>query len=187
MSNSLDAMSKWYALSVYTRQEKAAIAHINSMGVELFFPQRTIRRAWSDRVKKAQIPLFPGYVFIKLALTRAARIELIKRDQIIDIVGKKKIYTDDDIAYSIPEHEIDSIRKVTLQREMLEPVLGLAKGQFVRVVAGPLKGVFGTITQGAHNEKQICVNVTLLGRHIVTTLNLDDVIEVSQDQLAAAG
>lgn len=176
-------IQKWYALSVFSRQEAAAIEHVRSLGIELFFPQRVVRRAWSDRVKSLPTPLFPGYLFIKLVLNASSRIELIRKKQILDVVGKKKIYTGEDIAYSIPEFEIESLKTLVSQREMTEPIHGLSKGQWVEIASGPLKGVFGTIQRLPDGKMRISVNITLLGRSICAEISSEDVVIPHPDRI----
>jgi len=177
---------KWYALSVYSRQENAAIEHVNAMGIELFFPQQIVRRAWSDRVKSLKVPLFPGYLFVRVALNASVRIELIRRKQILDFVGKKKNYLGEELAYCVPEYEIESVRKLISQKEMVEPLYGLIQGQWVEVISGPLKGVFGTIHKLPDGKRQISVNVTILGRRVCAALSADDVIAARSEDVALA-
>src|SRR6516162_6192047 len=55
----------WYAVRVRSRFEFVASAVLGERGYETFLPCYRSRRAWSDRMKEVEIPLFPGYLFCR--------------------------------------------------------------------------------------------------------------------------
>ncbi len=166
---------KWYALSVYSRQEKAAHSEILGLGIESFLPTSPIRRLWSDRIKQLEQPLFPGYLFIRLDLNSEIRIKLIRIRQVIDLVGKKQGY-----ASSIPESQIDSLKLLLCSERLLEPILRLVSGTEVMISAGPLKGALGIVEREASGKRRIVVQVPLLGRGVRTELSVDDVLSYEE-------
>src|SRR5437868_1057214 len=60
---------RWYAVGVHARQEKAGAAELERRGFEVFLPLRRERRPWSDRVKTVELALFPGYLFVRMAMS----------------------------------------------------------------------------------------------------------------------
>ena len=63
----------WYAVRVRSRFEFVTSAVLGERGYATFLPSYRSRRAWSDRMKEVEIPLFPGYLFVGLTLrTRIA-------------------------------------------------------------------------------------------------------------------
>ena len=100
-------------------------------------------REWSDRKKRVEFPLFPGYVFSRFELTEL--VEVLTTPGLVDVVrvaGRPA---------PVKEEELDSVR--ALLRGAREagvephPAQFLKPGQQVRVTSGPFCGVCGTLTQ----------------------------------------
>ena len=53
----------WYALQVYTGKEKWVASMLDERGHEVMLLQYTVVHLWSDRRKRIDRPVFPGYVF----------------------------------------------------------------------------------------------------------------------------
>lgn len=168
---------KWYALSVYTRQERAAYEEIRGLGVESFWPTAQVRRLWSDRVKRIEQSLFPGYLFVRLELDPEARIRLIRLNQVVDFVGKSKSFLASGyIAASIPDSQIDSLKILMQSKDSLEPISQLVSGTEVMISQGSLKGVWGIILKEPNGKKRVVVQVPLLGRGISVELPAEEVL-----------
>src|SRR5271167_3129059 len=64
----------WYALYTCPRHEKCVAQQIEQRSIACFLPlYRSVRR-WKDRHKELELALFPGYVFVRLALKDRLRI-----------------------------------------------------------------------------------------------------------------
>lgn len=166
--------SSWYALAVHARQERAAAAAVTPIVDEVFLPLRVERRLWRDRVKRLELALFPGYLFVRTPLTAAKRVQLLRPRWTLDLVGR--LPGSELIARAIPEHEIASLRTAVSSGRLLEPELQLSQGTPVVVVAGPLRGVRGIIQQEAGARRRLVVQVELLGRGVRTELSTDEVV-----------
>src|ERR1022692_3861100 len=58
----------WYALYACPRHEKRVAEQIEQRRISCFLPlYRSVRR-WKDRRKGLELALFPGYVFVHIAL-----------------------------------------------------------------------------------------------------------------------
>ena len=57
---------QWFALRVKSRSEKRVATILRNKGYEEFVPFYRPRQVWSDPIKLAGLPLFPGYVFGRL-------------------------------------------------------------------------------------------------------------------------
>ena len=53
----------WYAVQVQSRLTSLAFDTLCGKGYETYLPLYRSERRWSDRVKKLDLPLFPGYLF----------------------------------------------------------------------------------------------------------------------------
>lgn len=168
-------MRRWYALAVHARSEASAAAELAARADQVFLPVRTERRAWSDRVKTAEVPLFPGYLFVRLALDAPARVALLRCKHAVELVGR--LFGDDRIARAIPNHEIEALRILVDAERALDPIERLVPGQHVLVGAGPLRGARGVVEQGPDGQRRLVVQIALLGRGVRTVLSADDVVE----------
>src|SRR5271169_1910212 len=62
------AEDRWYALYTCPRHEKRVAEQIEQRQMSCFLPlYRSVRR-WKDRRKELELALFPGYVFVHIAL-----------------------------------------------------------------------------------------------------------------------
>ena len=179
--------NKWYACSVYSRQEKAAFKDITNLGYEAFLPIRQERRLWSDRIKTLETALFPGYLFVRTHLTASSRVDIIRSKKVLDFVGRLK-GREDRLAHHIPNSEMESLKLITCKEEKIEPVERLRRGEKVMVIDGPLKGLYGTLEKRAKGDCRIVVGVTLLGRGVSAKLEPSQVMsltELKQEECAA--
>ena len=152
-----DATSEWYVTQVWAGREQLCANHLRLRGYEVFLPCYRENRRWSDRVKKVERPLFPGYVFCRL--TGDAVGNIVTTPSVIRIVG------DGTRALPIPTQEIEAIQRVVALRLNVEPWQFLAVGQRVRIDAGPLRDMEGIVIQ-TKNRHRLIVSVSLLQRSV---------------------
>ena len=166
--------SAWFALAVSPRSEGAAARELQRLVDEVFLPVRQERRAWTDRIKQQEVPLFPGYLFVRLALSPSTRVPLLRCRGVVDVVGRRAGATP--LAPSIPDHEVASLQRLVSAERALDPVTSLVPGAVVEVGAGPLKGIRGVVEVAADGQRRLVVQVSLLGRGVRTLLAADDVL-----------
>lgn len=173
--------SSWYALSVHTRSELSASSLLAPLlgAHDVFVPVTRERRAWSDRVVTSDVPLFPGYVFVRTALTPTMRVRLLKVRGVHDLVGR--VPGDARIARPVGTAEIEALRILVAADRALDPIERLARGTHVFVAAGPLKGARGVVEQSPDGQRRLVVQIELLGRGVRTILGADDVVETVKE------
>src|SRR5215831_1509510 len=94
----------WYALYTASNQEKRVEQHLRMKGVEVFLPLYTVTRRWKNRMTmKIDLPLFSGYVFVRIAL--AERVRVLEAPAVVSIVGNGRE------PLALPDIEIDTLRK----------------------------------------------------------------------------
>src|SRR5437762_13585418 len=93
----------WFPIQVQSTHEKRVTSLLQYQTYQCFLPLYTSRRRWSDRIKRVELPLFPGYVFSRF--TPAGRIPILKTPSVISIVGIGAIPT------PIDECEIAAIQR----------------------------------------------------------------------------
>ncbi len=168
---------RWFALTVHARSERRCAEELKAVVDEVFVPVSIERRAWSDRIKRVEVPLFPGYVFVRLSLSADRRVALLKCHGVIDVVGRAAGRVD--IAPAIDDDVVVALQRLVASERALDPVTRLVPGTSVTVGAGPLRGIRGVVEEAADGQRRLIVQVTLLGRGVRATLVADDVLEAS--------
>src|SRR5258708_9289804 len=65
---------KWYVLFVRSNQERMVTHHLKSRDVEHYLAGYSTVRRWKDRRCTLEMPLFPGYVFVRLPLLQKMKV-----------------------------------------------------------------------------------------------------------------
>ena len=58
---------RWYVAYTLPRHEKAVAHRLWIQKISSYVPLYTEERHWHDRRLKVELPLFPGYVFVRMA------------------------------------------------------------------------------------------------------------------------
>jgi len=77
----------WYAIHTRSRHEKFVVSQLEDRGITTFLPLVSQLRVWSDRRKLVQLPLFSGYVFVRIALSGEARFRVLRTDGVVSFLG----------------------------------------------------------------------------------------------------
>src|SRR5215470_10036357 len=76
---------RWYAAHLCANHEKRVAAELNARNVENFLPLYSSVRRWKDRRVNLQLPLFPGYLFVRLPLRD--RLRVLQIPSVVRLVG----------------------------------------------------------------------------------------------------
>ena len=156
----------WYAIWTRSRHEQVVLEQLDRKGYEAFLPTIPKWSRWKDRKKKIDWPLFPGYCF--------ARFDTRERLPILKCTGVVSILSCDGEIASIPDLEIDSIRRLVESDLQFDPCPLIREGAMVEVVHGPLKGVVGRLLRkGGHARLMLAVD--LIGRAVSVEVDAADV------------
>jgi transcription elongation factor/antiterminator RfaH len=129
----------WYAIYTKPRHEKKVYQQLVEKDIVVFLPMTKSLRQWKDRRKWVEMPLFTGYVFIDILLKN--KIEALQTHGVVKMVSFGGVPA------SIPDWQIEQLKKVISQPESLRLEQYLKKGDTVEVIAGPLKGVKGYLRE----------------------------------------
>jgi transcription antitermination factor NusG len=147
----------WFALRVRSNHEHVAAIHLRDRGFEEFSPTYKTERQWSDRKKQIDLPLFPGYVFCRL--NPEDRLPVLTIPGTVGLVGFGKGPA------AVPDHEIESVRRMIGAGLLVAPWPFLQVGQSVLIERGPLTGVEGII-QEVKKTFRLVVSIPMLQRSV---------------------
>jgi transcription termination/antitermination protein NusG len=129
--------AKWYVAYTSANHEKRVAEQLGARAIEHFLPSYASVRRWKDRRVTLQLPLFPGYVFV--------RMELRNRLQILQIPSVARLVGFGGVPTPLPADEIDLLRAGLDCGVRAEPHPYLNVGRRARIQHGPLAGLEGIL------------------------------------------
>ena len=149
----------WYALHTRPRHEKVVVQRLAERRVETFLPVVTEVHRWSDRKKKVELPLFSCYVFAKFAPNKAERLNVLRVDGVLGLVGSHSEGS------AIPEEQIDAVRTLVDGAIPWSAYPFLKIGQRVRIRSGALDGVEGILVS-RNGSQTLVISVDAIQRSL---------------------
>jgi transcription antitermination factor NusG len=160
----------WYASYTSANHEKRVAEQLAQRSIEYFLPLYHSVRRWKDRRTQLQLPLFPGYVFVRLALRDRLRV--------LQIPGVAKLVGFNGTPTALPVEEIEALKRGLACGVSAQPHPFLTVGRRVRVVAGPLEGLEGIIIR-KKNRLRLIISLDLIHRAAAVEVEAADLQRVS--------
>jgi transcription antitermination factor NusG len=158
----------WYAVYVKSRSEKKVHLELTYQDIEVYLPLQKRMRKWSDRKKLVDFPLIPGYLFVHI--TRR------DYDRVLQTNGVVAYVRFDGTAAVIPVEQIDTIKRLLRQHEHKIEVSfkDFSAGDAVEVIAGPLMGVKGVLTQ-LKGKNKVAIQIEKLQLALTVEVPIDEI------------
>lgn len=163
----------WHAVYVKSRSEKKAQKELQFKEIESFLPLQLKLRQWSDRKKWVEMPLIPGYLFVRIS--RKEYDPVLQSNFIVSYVRFEGI------AAVIPDNQIDYLKlmlkqdnlNIEITQETFEP------GQMIEVVSGPLIGLRAKLVRIKGKEK-VAIELEQLGYSALIEISAEDIRVINQ-------
>jgi len=163
------ALSRWYAVYTAPKHEKRLAQHFDTRHIEHFLPLYHAVRRWKDGSKvNLELPLFPSYIFVRIA--RNQRTRVLEVPGVVSIVGNGN-----EVA-SLLDSEIEALRCAVLSMK-IEPHPYLVVGQKVRISNGPFLGLEGVLLR-KKNVFRVILTLSIIMESVALELDACDVIPV---------
>jgi transcription antitermination factor NusG len=153
----------WHAIQIRYQFEKKATQELQARGVEAFLPLRVEVHRWSDRHKEIQVPLFPGYAFVRIAQSSYWRLRVLTTPGVIGFVEFQRT------AAAVPASQIEYIRALLSKKVPCSLHGFLRAGQKVRIRGGCLDGVEGFLAQ--NGKKHLVISIECIQRSIAIEID----------------
>jgi transcription antitermination factor NusG len=152
----------WFVLFVRANQEKKTAQRLASYDVEHFLPCYRSLRQWKDRRVFLDMPLFPGYIFVRLPYLE--RMKVLTLPNVVGLVGNKNSPS------LVSAEEIDSIRRgIEFGKAAPHPLL--IAGQRVVIISGALSGIQGILLR-AQNSTRVVVAIEPIARSFAVEVDI---------------
>jgi transcription antitermination factor NusG len=170
--------SRWYAIYTKHQHEKKSAELLARKRIEVYLPLYDCVRQWQDRRKKLEVPLFPGYVFVRSTLEN--RIDILRTPGVFFIVESAGR------ACSVPDRDVESMRTMSHSRAAIQPHPFLQGGDYVRIHRGPFTGVQGILTR-VKGQHRIVLCVELLRKAVSVEIMASDAEKIEKPIAAGRG
>lgn len=161
---------RWVALYTASRHEKQVQRQLEDKNTDAFLPLYNTRREWKKRkAVDIDLPLFPNYVFARIAPGQRAAV--LGTPGVFSIVGSSRE------AWELPERDIEALRSIASMRNS-EPHPYLVVGERARVRSGPLAGLEGVIVHKKKNL-QIVMSLDQIMRSVAIEVEADELEPLS--------
>jgi transcription antitermination factor NusG len=151
--------SSWYAVHTMARHEKRVAAQFEEKRVCTFLPLLHQVHRWSDRRRVVEIPMFSCYAFVRMVQTAEERLKVLRTPGVLGFVGSERQGT------SIPDEQIESLRKAVSEKVPCMPHPFVTTGKRVRIRGGSLDGVEGVLMLRGRDQSLV-ISVYLLQRSV---------------------
>jgi transcriptional antiterminator RfaH len=143
----------WWVAHTKARCEKAFAADLFARRIAYFLPMLDRVSVSGGRRRRGLVPLFPSYAFF--AGDGDARYRALATGrlcQVLRVVDQQRLV-----------EELTQLRRALDGNAPLDPYPHVAVGRRCRVIAGPFRGLEGTVVQGGKRPR-IVLEVAILGR-----------------------
>lgn len=131
--------SNWYAIYTAFRAEKRVKERLDQAGIANYIPLRVVEWEFEDGVKRVEVPLFSGCVFVQVISSELAKVLTITG--IVSILQEKKT----PVMYS--EQQMASLHLLCDRADEIEVTIDDISASSVRIVDGKLTGLEGEYNQ----------------------------------------
>jgi transcription antitermination factor NusG len=155
----------WFAVYTRSRHEKKVAGYLKDKHIEVFLPLRSVVNRWKDRQKEVELPLFSGYLFV--------RIHPQDRLTVLQTSGVVAFVCSENKPVPVPEDQIDAIRRLVESGLTFDPYPYVKEGMRVIIKRGPLKGVEGIVIS-KRKKHLLVLSVDLIQQSAALEISISD-------------
>jgi transcription termination/antitermination protein NusG len=155
---------RWYVTHTRSRHEKAVAEQLRRKGIETFLPLYETIRRWKNGEHCVQLPLFPCYAFVRIALND--RLPVLKVPGVVRLVGFSGTPA------PLADEEVNGLIRALTAGVKAEPHPYLTVGRRVRITAGPLAGHEGILVR-RKGAVRVVLSIDLIQRSVLVDVTGD--------------
>jgi transcription antitermination factor NusG len=121
-----------------------------------------------DRKKMIEVPLFPGYLFVRSMLLPDEHLSILKTPGAVRIIGGPSGPS------PVGDDEVESLKIMVGSGQNIITSAGFQAGEKVMVVFGPFTGVTGVFSE-YRGQGRVMVNIELMGQSAAVNVSEEDI------------
>ena len=177
MSNIQDTEAKWYVVHTYSSYENKVcdniIKMVANMGLqdyilEVKIPIEEVMEVKNEKRKMVQRKLFPGYVMVKMIMTKQTLYLIRNTRGVTGFVGPGS-------KVPIPLSN-EEVRRMGLENVRIKA--DIAVGDLLDIVSGPFEGQQGVAKEVDASRQKVKINSSFFNRENEVELDFVDVKKV---------
>ena len=157
---------QWHVLWTRSNCEQRVCDELTAKGLEVFFPRMSTWSRRGEHRSVAQVPMFPGYLFLRHLMDKASYVAVARSSGLVSVLGERW-----DRLETVPEAEIDAIQRILRPRVPVFPHAYLCEGQRVRITRGPLADVEGIFVRGNPKKGLVVISINMLCRSVAAEVD----------------
>ena len=158
----VDFTGLWWVAHTKSRNEKALAQDLICKNINYFLPMSWITRRRSGRKIRSLLPLFSGYLFF--CGKENQRIEVLQTNRVANLLVVKDQQGLLD--------ELSQIEQALRTGATLTPHRYVKKGQYCRVIAGPLADLQGIVIK-TKGTTRLLLQIDMLGQSASVEIDID--------------
>jgi transcriptional antiterminator NusG len=160
-----DESTAWYAVRTRSNFESKVLQQLQGRSITSFLPKVWVWSRRRDRRKKISVPLFPGYLFVRLELNAQTHLNVVQTAGAVNLVGVKGK------PVPVADDEMANLQVLDGTDRSLRQLSGMKKGDKLMIIDGPLKGLIGTYQRLKDKSARLVVGLSLLNQSVAVELD----------------
>lgn len=156
----------WHVLWTNSNCEQMVYDQLVAKGFDPFLPTLDMWARRGALRRRARVPMFRGYLFLRHAMDKASYIDICKARGLARVLGERWDRLD-----VVPDSEIEAVRRLLHAEVPILPYPYLREGQRVRITDGPLADTEGIVVRVNPKKGLLVVSVHLLRRSVAVHLD----------------
>lgn len=162
----------WYVIQVRTGTEEEVVKQCKKVIPreileKSFLPCFEEMKRYQGEWHKEKKLLFPGYVFL-VSEDSEQLYQSLKQ-----IIGLTKLLKTGREIICLTESEIQFLLKFGGKEQLVKMSAGIAEGDQIRILEGPLKGMEGYIKKIDRHKREACLKLPMFGRMMDAKVGLE--------------
>jgi transcription antitermination factor NusG len=157
---------RWYVAYTRANHEKRVFDQLIARSLEACLPTYKSLRRWSDRSKVIEVPLFRGYVFIRIPDRLFQPILMLPG--VAHLVGSSSGPT------PLSDAEVNALREAQNRKVELNPYPFMTKGMRVRVKRGAFQDREGFLLR-TKDYCRVVISLPIISSSFVLEVDISDV------------
>lgn len=163
--------AKWYVIHTYSGYENKVASNLaktvenrqlHDLIQQVLVPTETVKEIKDDKEREVERKIFPGYVLVKMVLTDESWYIVRNIRGCTGFVGPS--------SKPIPLTP-NEVARLGVEKKEIKVSYGV--GDSVKIIAGPLEGFVGVVSEVDKEKNRVRVTVSMFGRETPVELELN--------------